>query len=143
MMMNVIHLNKEQAEDFIKKYMQNNITVTHISNDYEDGIYFVTLSTSDEGKIKEKVKKSFFGIIKRICRNIVHRTYVTTWQYRPYNFLSSALFGQVHIGLCFGEYVVPGTNNRLDFYEFDRSLLLKANEVVKQKISEWETKSPV
>lgn len=45
--------SKEQANDFIKKWMQNRIVVDKINKDDEDNIYFVTLRT---GSIFNKVK---------------------------------------------------------------------------------------
>ena len=108
MFYNVITLNPNQANDFIKKYMQDNIKVIDFSKDDENGIYFVTLRT---GKwLKKKI---------------------TSWQFRP------------GIGLCFGEHVVEGTNKGFDFYQFDSSLIAKANDIVWKYICDWEKISPV
>ena len=60
MFYNVITLNPNQANDFIKKYMQDNIKVIDFSKDDENGIYFVTLRT---GKWLNKK--------------------ITSWQFRP------------------------------------------------------------
>lgn len=108
MFYNVITLNPSQANDFIKKYMQDNIKITDFSKDDETGIYFVTLRT---GKWLNKK--------------------ITSWQFRP------------GIGLCFGEHVVEGTNKRFDFYQFDSSLIAKANDIVWKYICDWEKISPV
>lgn len=108
MFYNVTTLNPNQANDFIKKYMQDNIKIIDFSKDDEDGIYFVKLST---GKLINKK--------------------ITSWQFRP------------GIGLCFGEHVVEGTTKRFDFYQFDSSLLTKANDIVWKYICDWEKISPV
>lgn len=107
-MYNVITLNPEQANDFIKKYLQKNIKIIDFTKDDEDDIYFVTLLS---GKLFKKK--------------------ITSWQYRP------------GFGLCFGEHVMEGTNKRFDFYQFDSSLLNKANNIVWKYICEWESISPV
>ena len=108
MFYNVITLNPNQANDFIKKYMQDHIKIINFSKDDEHGIYFVTFST---GKLIDKK--------------------ITSWQFRT------------GIGLCFGEHIVEGTNKRFDFYEFDSSLLAKANDIVWKYICDWEKISPV
>ena len=51
MLYNVIILNPNQANDFIKKYMQDHIKIINFSKDDEHGIYFVTFST---GKLIDK-----------------------------------------------------------------------------------------
>ena len=56
---------------------------------------------------------------------------ITSWQFRS------------GIGLCFGEHIVEGTNKRFDFYEFDSSLLAKANDIAWKYICDWEKISPV
>lgn len=118
----VTTLNIEQADDFLKKYLQDNIKVVDFSyyDDEGDDIYFITLRS---GKMFHKVE--------------------TNWQFRPVNFLSSALFGKVHVGLCFGHYEMPEVNKRFDIYEHSPGLLDKANEVVVNYIDKWQKKSPV
>ena len=110
-LLDVTDFNAEEANDFIKKYMQDNIHVIDISRDEEDGIYFVTLRS---GKL--------------------FRRRTTHWQFRPSNQLTSKMYGNVHVGLCFGSYDVPFTNKRYDFYEFDSKLMAKANNVAWKKI---------
>ena len=112
MFYDVVILNPGQANDFIRKYLQDNIKIVKFTKYNDEGsiIYFVTLSS---GKLFNKKE--------------------TSWQFRPY------------CGLCFGEHVVPmpGTDKRFDFYQFDNSLLDKANEVVRKYIEKWEKVSPV
>jgi hypothetical protein len=48
----VINLNEDQAKDFLKKYMQDNISVVNLSYDDEDGIYFVELKS---GKLFNRI----------------------------------------------------------------------------------------
>lgn len=60
----VIKLNDQQADDFLRKYMQNNISVVDFSYDDEDDIFFITLKS---GKLFRKVytewqyRGPFFG----------------------------------------------------------------------------------
>lgn len=115
----VTHLNKDQADNFIRKHMQDNIKVVNISKDDEDEIYFVMIKS---GKLFHKVE--------------------TSWQYRPTLSFTDQLLGSNYIGLCFGSFNVPFTNKRLDFYEFNQNLLQKANNVVWNEIQKWEAKSP-
>jgi len=114
-----IILSKEQANDFIKKWMQKRIIVCDISKNNEDNIYFVTLYSG-----------SFFKKIR------------TSWQFRPSCSLTDMLLGSNHTGLCFGN-VVDYNYNQYKLYDFDDALLEKANKVVAQKIIEWEKKSPI
>ena len=111
--------SKEQANDFIKKWMQNRIIVDRIAKDDEDGIYFVTLRS---GSLFKKIK--------------------TSWQFRPSCSLTDMLLGSNHTGLCFGR-VIDSKYQTFDFYDYDDTLLEKANKVVAQKIIEWEKKSPI
>lgn len=116
--MKVTTFSKEQANDFIKKWMQNRIVVDKITKDDEDNIYFVTLLS---GSIFNKVK--------------------TFWQFRPSCLLTDMLFNSKRVGLCFGE--VYDGDQRFDFYTFDNSLLEKANKIVAKEIIKWEKKSPI
>ena len=108
-MVNVIRLNEQQANDFLRKYLQKNIKVVDFTKDSDDNEYFVTLRS---GKLFNKIE--------------------TNWQYRDY------------IGsLCFGEYEMKTANKRFDIYNCDKSLLEKANKVVRDYIEKWEKISPI
>ena len=121
-MYHVTQLNKEQADDFLRKYLQDNIKIVDFTyyDDEGDDIYFVTLVS---GKLFHKVE--------------------THWQFRPVNLISSAVFGSVHVGLCFGEYRMPDVSKRFDIYECSPELLKKANEIVWKHIEKWKKVSPV
>jgi hypothetical protein len=112
-------LNRDQANDFIQKHIQKNIKVLDITKDYEDDIYFIKLSS---GSLFNKIE--------------------TSWQFRPTLTWTDQLLGSHNLGLCFGEFPVPGTNKRLDFYEFDQEYMIKANDIVWEAIQKWEAKSP-
>lgn len=116
--MKVTTFSKDQANDFIKKWMQNRIVVDEITKDDENNIYFVTLRT---GSLFNKVK--------------------TFWQFRPSISVTDMLFNSNHTGLCFGE--VYDGDQRFDFYTFDNTLLEKANNIVSKEIIKWEKKSPI
>ena len=120
MMLHCTTLNKEQADDFLKKYMQDNIKVTRIAKDDEDGIYFVDLNS---GKRFNKVD--------------------TSWQFRPHITSTDKLLGSCNLGLCFGSHIVPGTNKRYDIYEHTDELLHRASTAVWKAIQKWEQVSPV
>jgi len=52
-------MNIDQADDFLRKYLQDNIVITNLSYFDEDGIYFLKINSGKEKKI------------------------TTEWQYRP------------------------------------------------------------
>jgi len=89
---------------------------------FQDKVYVLDISKDDEDGIyfvKLLSGKGFFGKI------------YTSWQYRP------------GIGLCFGEHRVRGTNKRFDIYKHTDGLLDHANEIVRKKITKWNSESPV
>jgi len=118
--MHVTHFNKAQADDFLRKYLQKNIEVLDLSYDSEDNQFYVWLRS---GKLFRKVN--------------------TDWQFRLNNDISSALFGHVHVGLCFGSYTMPGYDKRFDIYECSPELLEKANKIVYKEVQDWLKASPI
>ena len=118
--MNVTTMNKQQADEFLKKYLQDNITVERIAKDDEDGIYFVDLKS---GPLFKRIK--------------------TSWQFRPTISFTDQLLGSRNLGLCFGSHTMPGTNKRFDVYEHTDELLTKASRVTWQAIRKWEGMNPI